>query len=93
MQLIHKNQGWRTLEFNVKKEHFLLAVIGVLLLTNVLAIIDSKMNYNVAAVVVEGWQDREDYLIDLCQIDYNQYLIDQRDEKIREINELMNVSG
>ena len=41
---------------------------------------------NFTRVIVDEWVVREQELVDLCQIDYNQALIDKRDKLIEDLN-------
>ena len=41
---------------------------------------------NFTRVIVDEWVAREQELVDLCQIDYNQALIDKRDKLIEDLN-------
>jgi len=55
--------------------------MGIIVLLGVLCLYvytDSLQYKSFAKVVVDQWSDRELRLVDLCQIDYNQALIDEK---------------
>lgn len=50
---------------------------------------DSLHARRVASQVIDGWLEREDNLIELCQIDYDQALIDKQKMIIGDWNDFV----
>jgi len=50
---------------------------------------DAAHARSVASQVIDGWLARETYLIDLCEIDYNQALIDRQRMIINDWNDFV----
>ena len=49
-------------------------------------VIESQRNFRTAKNIVDSWEVREDYLVSICEIDYNQYLRDQRLKTLEDFN-------
>lgn len=70
-----------------KDQIFAIGIIVLLALLCLFLFVENQQYKSFAKIVVDQWEDREDYLVNLCQIDYNDALAQQRDELIEDSND------
>ena len=72
-----------------KDQIFAIAIIVLLGALCVYLYAEGQQYKSFAKVVVDQWGEREDRLVSLCQIDYNDALIAERDKLINDANDFV----
>jgi hypothetical protein len=74
------------------RNYLIALIIGLLIFSIIFVSVENARVIYINNYIVSSWNEREDYLLSICKIDYNSFLFEQRAEYLRKSCELLDMN-